>query len=787
MLRLFGTLGLFILVSAGLALGTDSLFFRLLTLVLGLAVVGLYLWLHRSLPPRSGALCIKGLRETVDIYRDARGIPHIYACNLHDLYLAQGYVTAQDRLWAMDLNRRTASGRMAEVFGERMLELDKHFRSIGLRKAAESSYQAYSPAVREYLQAYAAGVNARIAEDRLSPEFGLLRYRPEPWTPADTLLLGKYMAYNLSASWTGDLFRGQLVQAVGAEKAAALFWETPDMEALEALEEMVLPEADRLFAVAAATVRETLGSSAWAVAGARTRSGSPILGSDLQANVRNPSRWYQSHLIGPDGLDVSGVTFPGVPGIFMGQNRAISWGAANAYTAVQDLHVERIHPANPPAAVRTEEIQVRGMAQPVQHEVMVTRHGPVIARANGTALALRWTGLEATRELEAVLLINSAATWSEFKHALESYDGPPLDFIFAGHDGTIASRLAGAVPLHTHGNQAPLPGWTAEREWNDRIPFAEMPESVNPAEGFLVGAYGWAPSYRIQRMRERLSGTTDATLSRALDLQHDRTNLHARALLPVLHHAVQEGLRQGVQVEALSETEKHALLLLSGWDCLEEAQSPAPSLWHQWYLFLMEGIFRPQLGLALFDQFLTCGNATQVTDRLVRNVAEGGDSSWLSREGEDGLNRIALRSFRRAVALVAAKQGRRTERWRWDLEHRIRFVHPLSDASSLMRWILDLGPLPVGGSGQTVWSQAFDSLHPYAVSACSLWRQVVDLGTAEGAQDVCAPGQSGHALSPHYGDQVPAWLNGEPQVRLMRHDSIRSLPRFVLMPEGTSE
>lgn len=793
MLRLFGTVGLVVLSSAVLALATDTLFFRLFTLFSGAVLVAVYVWLLRSLPPRSGALRIKGLREAVEVYRDDRGVPHIYARSLHDLYLAQGYVTAQDRLWAMDVNRRTASGRLAEVLGEQALTLDKHYRTLGLRSAAEASFQRYSPAVRAHLQAYADGVNARLAEGRLSPEFTLLRYTPEPWTAADTLLLGKYLAYDLSGNWDTELFRIQLVQTVGAEKASELFWERPNLEALAELEEIPIPDLDNLMSVAARRLNAATGSTAWAVAGSRTRSGAPLLASDPHMMVRMPSPWYQAHLTGPDGLDVIGVSFPGIPGILLGQNREIAWGFTNAMADVQDVYIERLHPERPDeylvndqwakAEARMEEITVRGVGI-VHHEVMVTRHGPVIARGDQTALALRWTGLAPTREFEAFLQVNACHSWAEFRRALEQYDGPPQTFVIAARDGTVANKTAGHLPVRSQGaGDTPLPGWSDQFEWVSMVPYADLPESVNPPEGYVVIA-SEAPSYKATRVKERLRGGADFTSAKLLELQGDRTNTQARALVQLLLHAVQEGLRQGVQPEALSNLEKKALMLLSGWDCVEDVGAPAPTLWHQWYLFLMEGIFRPQMGLRLFDQFIASGQSVQVMDRLVQTVAEGGESCWLGREGEEGFNRIALRAFRRSVALVAAKQGRSPERWRWDREHKLRLTHPVSQRFPALRWILDIGSFAVGGSAQTLWTQGFDPLNPFAVRVQAPWRQVVDMAAADSCQEVSSPGQSGHPMSPWYSDQVAPWLRGEALPRLFKHETIRKLPRLLLQPAG---
>lgn len=807
LLRLFGFLGVLVILSAGLALSTDALFFRIATPVLAIPLFALYFWLQRSLPSRRGALRVAGLREPVEVYRDERGVPHIYARSLHDLYMAQGYITAQDRLWSMDLSRRAASGRMAELFGPNLVALDKFFRTVGIRRAAEASLAVYSPRVREYLDAYAAGVNACIAEGKLSPEFNLLRYRPEPWTAADSLAIVKYSAFEFGGNWSAELFRTKLVRTVGAEKAAELFWLPPDIEALSELEDLALPDLDALLDVAAACVAEAVGSSGWVVAGSRSESGAPLLATAPCLPLRNPALWYQTHLVGPEqAMDVSGAAFPGVPGIINGQNREIAWGAQHLHADVQDLFVEQAHPELTDhfafqgrwekAATFQETIAVHG-AEPVDLTVTVTRHGPVLTRGAQTALALKWTALGPSTELETLLDLNAARSWTEFRRVTERHVGPAYEFLFAGRDGTIGARVAGQVPVRAKGDgQAPVPGWNGEYEWTGYIPFAGLPETVNPAEGFIVSAgqemtpedcpyhlgSNWAPPYQARRITERLWGASALTPEKVQEVQMDCVNLQARRILPLLLQAVQEGLHQGQQVETLTPLEKNALLIMSGWEHEEIGSLPAPAIWHQWYLFLVEGIFRPQMGLQLFDQFLISGMPVQVADRLIQEVAEGGGSLWLPREGEDGLPRLALRSFKRAVALLGAKQGSRPEGWRWDREHRIAFSHRLTLKFPALRHILNLGSYPVCGSGMAIRSNAYSQVAPFAVVAAPSWRQVVDLGSPGEAREICAPGQSDNPLSPHHADQFMLWLKGETSPRLVRHETIRALPRLLLHP-----
>lgn len=802
MLRLFGYGGLCVLFSAIITLATNAPFFKGLTLITAVAIVGMYVFLRRSLPRRNGTLTLPGLREQVDVFIDDRGVPHVYANNLHDLYMAQGYMTAQDRLWTMDLQRRAASGRLAALLGEKALDLDRHFRTLGMHRTAEASLPLHSPEATEALEAYAAGVNARIAEGRFPLEYTVLRCRPDPWTPSDSLLVGKYAAYCLVGNWDRELFRGKLTQCVGADKAAELFWLPPDSELLRLVEATPLPDVEKLLDIAAATLNETSGTNGWVAGGDRTRSGAPLLANDPHLAAANPAVWYQTHLVGPGGLDVTGATFPGVPGILLGHNRDIAWGATNLNADCQDVYVEQINPADncevryqdgwEPTERIMETIQVRG-SHPVQHEVLISRHGPLIARGDTTALALRWTGLEPSADLEPFLAINRARTWNDFRAALATHAAPAQQFLFAGKDGTIAGKAAGRIPVRPHGTgQALLPGWTGTCEWAGSIDFDALPETVNPPEGFIAATgyeadqatlgSGWFPPYRAMRIAERLNAAGDLTVEKMQQLQTDFVNYHARSLLQTLLNAVQEGLRQGPHPETLNEREKRAMLLLSGWDCCEEADAAAPLLWHQWYLFLLEGIFRPQMGLALFDRFVANGMPEQLTDRLIHHVAQGGRSLWLDAEGENSLSRIALRSFRRAVGYLGAKHSASPERWRWGKEHTVTFRHSLTPHMGWIGWFLNVGPFPLNGSEITQNRPGFSQLRPFRVSVAPTFRHVVDMGLPEESRDICAPGQSGHPLSPHYSDQLSSWLKGDLHLQVTRHKAIQTLSCLHLKP-----
>jgi penicillin amidase len=370
-------------------------------------------------------------------------------------------------------------------------------------------------------------------------------------------------------------------------------------------------------------------------------------------------------------------------------------------------------------------------------------------------------------------------------------------FITSSFSRKVSRLVVGAIPVrrNSEGQTASI-GWTGQDEWEGFIPAAELPEVVNPPEGFLVAAnqdltppgYPYricsplALPYRAQRLTQRLSSAIDWSRERGEEVQTDTLNPQSEQLLQLLLAQLHDGLRLGPQPKGLSELEKRALLLITGWDGDEQSDSPSALLWQQWYLFLVEGILRPQMGLQLFDQFVATKSAPPVIDRLLTGVAGGQENAWLGLQGEQGLPRVALRSFRRAVALLAAKHGNQPDRWRWGKEHRIWFRHPLSQRFRLMAPFLDLGPYPVGGSDMTLFHNSHSLLEPFAVNFVASYRRVVDMGLPDDAVDISAPGSSGHPFSPNFSDQLQAWLKGGYAPLHMRHSEIRSFPCLLLSP-----
>jgi penicillin amidase len=791
-----------------------------LVVLLLMAAGGSYSFARRSLPQVSGSLRLAGLSSAVTVYRDEWGVPHIEAQTRSDLFRAQGYVTAQDRLWEMDLSRRAAAGRLSEVMGASQLGTDKFFRALLLKQSAELSVQSYSPWTMEALNAFSEGVNAFIADataaSKLPVEFTLLGYKPEPWTAGDSAAIGKLMAYDLGGNWTGEVYRYLLRQKVGDDLAKQLWPTYPDngitiLKGTAAATAPALAElppmgsAVDLSGLLAAAVYpdEFAGSNNWAVSGKLTATGKPLLANDPHLGLRTPAIWYQTHLVlnsADEKLNVIGVTFPGAPGIVIGHNDKVAWGVTNTGPDVQDLYIERRNPANPyqfeyqgnweDAKVYKDAIKVKGAAD-VPFEVVVTRHGPIISEVAGSeksrpqeALAMKWTAHMPTTELEAILMLDKATNWTEFRNGLRKFLVPTQNFVFAGVDGTIAYHAAGIVPVRAQGDgTVPVPGQTGTYEWTGFIPFDEMPEVVNPADGYIATANNkvmgdayphflttsWAEPYRATRISQVLQSKTGLTADDMRILQGDFANLQAQTVLPVLLPPLEKA--------GLSGVEQGALALLKGWNHVDAADSGAPLVYHLWRKHLDEKLYVPLMDQELYKQMDDKGN---VTDEILRRAAAGSENDWVKKAG--GLAQLAVDSFRSAVAEAASLQGKEPQQWAWGRYHQIGPVHPIGGAVKPLGWLLNTKQYPVGGSNVTVAAMSFKGANG-AVTNSAPWRQVVDLGDLAGnSRDVLTPGQSGHFLSQWYASQEQLHVNGQLHPQLFAPGAYQQGLKLVLQP-----
>ena len=712
-------------------------------LILLTVLAGVWWYVWRPLPQRSGTVEAP-VNAAVPVSFDALGVPHIRASSQEDVLLAQGYVTAQDRLWQMDSLRRFASGNLAEIFGPVALDSDKDMRRLRLRRIAEDGYTRLSAEDRACLAAYALGVNHFIAthRDNLPVEFTLLGYQPRPWSAVDSLLISLYMFRDLPPTWRDEVIKRNMLAEGDAQKVNYLFAERSGNE-------------------------PSPGSNAWAVSGSHTASGKPLLSNDMHLEYSLPGIWYMAHLQAP-GLDVSGVTLPGVPGVIVGHNQHVAWGITNLQFDVQDLYLERFddrtgrylyHGQVEQSRAEREIIQVKGQPA-VEMATWITRHGPIFIADGKERIALRWTAAEAGMIQFPVLDIDRAQNWRQFTEALSRWAGPGSNFVYADTDGNIGYHAAGKLPKrHGYTGDLPVDGSSGDFDWDGFIPFDQLPSAYNPPSGIVASANqnpfppnypypvngNFAPPHRVRQIRDLLSARNGWRAEDMLAVQKDVYSSFSKFLATQAVAAYEKRNARNPGIDA-------AVALLRSWNGQMEQDQAAPFIIALVYQHVRSAIAdnaAPGKG-----QLYEFNMGPAVVEKLLRERPDG----WFS-----DYDNMLLRSLVDAVEEGKRMQGRNIERWRYGNYLRVEIDHPVIHGA--LRRIpvvgkaldfFEIGPVPMSGSSTTI-RQTTRMLSPSM-------RLNADLADWDRSLLNIQIGQSGQPLSSHYKDQ---WAN---------HYAVRSYP-----------
>jgi penicillin amidase len=536
------------------------------------------------------------------------------------------------------------------------------------------------------------------------------------------------------------------------------------------------------------------GSNNWVVSGEKSASGKPMLANDPHLGLQTPAIWYMTHLKSPN-VNVSGVIFPGAPGIILGHNDHIAWGVTNTGPDVQDLYIEKRNPQKKDyflykgkwekAKVISEPIHVKD-GKTIDYKITITRHGPVISEfayesGKNTVFALRWTALEPSTELEAVIQIDRAKNWGEFEKALESFHTPMQNFVFASKDGTIAYKANGKIPIRKKGDGLlPVPGWTDEYEWVGYVPFDQLPKMVNPKSGIIATAnnkvisdrypyhisHYWALPYREKRILQVLSSKSKFTVKDFQALQMDQYNLQAEELVPIF-------VKHLSQVK-LTEEEKTAVQILKHWNFYDRADLAGPLIYHHLLQKIGDTLFTDQISPNMMKLFK---NRDFVVDTLIRRADRGEKSVWFEEKG--GLANVLHVALQQTLKELKEKYGDDLSEWKWGEDHAVQFDHPLASA-----WFLS--PLfgaderyPMGGSNLTVQAADWD-IKTGLVNHAASWRFVADTVDLNRSYQLLGPGESGHILSEWYDDQAEAWVKGVYHVHV--RNALDKGKKLVLKP-----
>ncbi len=705
-----------------------------IAVLLLLALVSVYWFVWRALPQTSGEVSAP-VSAQASIVRDSLGVPHITAGSWQDALFLQGYVTAQDRLWQMDAIRRLAGGELAEVVGVAGVGSDTEARRLRLPQVAEAQEKKLTADAKAAFAAYARGVNYFLEthRDRLPLEFLVLGYKPRPWRVRDTILIGLHMTRTLTLSWPEELRKLHMLTKGDPEKVSYLY---PPRLATETAP----------------------GSNAWAVSGAHTASGKAMLASDPHLEFSMPSTWYMVHLKAGD-LDVTGASLPGVPAVIIGHNRNIAWGITNLEFDMQDLYGERIDAQTGRYAFRgqVEQARIERNVIPVKGQKAVdvvtlgTRHGPLFVTDNGQSYTLQTMVAGSLGDVDfAFLALNRARNWEEFNVALERFPGPPQNFVYADGEGNIGYHVAGHVPIRgaeCHGD-LPTDGAAGPCEWVGVIPFADLPQVYNPPSGIIATANQnpfpadykypvagvFAPPYRANQIRDRLSAKQKWTAEQMLGLQRD-------VYSAFLHFLAKEVVKAWDKKPVRTAAAAAAVSELREWNGQMEKGHAAPMVAALVYAELKR-VLAEKASPGSGNEYAS-RSASPVIERLLRERPQG----WFPNYDE-----LLMTTLATALEQGIKVQGSNVSRWDYGQYVELEIAHPVLGALPFVGKYFNAGPVAMSGAATTV-KQMQGKLGPS-------YRMVVDFGDLDGSLANITLGQSGQFLSSHYSDQFDAYYNG---------------------------
>jgi penicillin amidase len=760
---------------------------------------------YSALPQLDGSMQMSGLSAPVTVTRDSHGVPTIEAASLDDLFFAQGYVTAQDRLWQMDVMRRFGSGELSEILGDALLKLDREQRILGIRATARKSLQTANPRDRSFLEAYAHGVNAYIAASsgRLPVEFRILHYAPKPWLVEDSLVIANEMVKDLNYHYFFDaLSREKILAKLGPELTADLYvnrsWhdrpptvmredlnqpdnntgnsddedddDSPDNSVTrENPAQKTLPVealSEQAFSTEGVPVN---GSNDWVVSGAHTVTGKPLLSNDMHLGHQMPNLWYEAHLHS-GSLDVAGVTLPGMPYVIVGHNQRIAWGFTNVGPTVTDIYIENFNAQGayqtPNGWVqpehRIEVIHIKDKPD-VQVDVEITRHGPVITDlvpGETRPLALRWTLYDSLRI--PFFDVDAAQNWQEFQRAFSQLDAPGQNVAYADVDGNIGYQATGKVPIRAGDGTLPVNGADNAHEWTSYIPFEKLPSIYNPPSGIIATANGritpdnypnsismeWEAPWRTARIYHVLESGRQFAAADMLALQ---TDIHSEAEL----FAAERFVYAVDHASKPSARAKQAADLMRSWDGRMQAGSAAPTIAENSILQLRRLLLEPKLGSASADPKQANGvlnwrtYSWEMRSVWLENVMLHRPKRWLP-EAFPNYDELLTAAVEAAVNGPTVPKDLAS--WRWGAFNAVDIEHPILGKIPILRHWSGPGLKEQSGSGYTV--KAVTPTHGpserFTANLADLDQSTLNIVT----------GQGGNLLSPYYMDQWKAWYEG---------------------------
>lgn len=783
-------------------------------LIIALIIFGNII-IRKSWPKINGKITINGIQEPVEIIRDKFGVPQIYAKNYKDLLFSQGYVHAQDRLWQMEIDRRLCKGTFSEFIGSATIDLDRYMRTIGLYRGAVQSYEILDPTTKEYLNAYASGVNAFInsSKNHLPIEYTIFGFKPEPWTPIDTIAWTNMLSLQMGLNFNLEILYAEVLSKLGIDRAKQLFpspsENTPPIissqtelyQSFKSIEN----NNDNDFSIVAGRFGKSFsnwGSNNWVVDKNHSESSSAFLCDDTHLGLMMPSAWYENGLHCGD-YDCIGFSLPGVPYIIMGHNNYIAWGITNLDPDVQDLYIEKLDNSKEPTTyeykgkklnieVINENIPVKG-GDSVNLKIYFTVHGPIINNIfkglkEAEPTALRWTLYEGSEAFKSLILLNHAKNWDEFKKSLIHWDTLSQNFVYADVKGNIGYQAAGKIPIRNknHKGNLPVPGWSGEYEWLGYIPFEKLPSIYNPSKGIIATANNRVmDNYPYQICSEHFSGYRIQQIDKLLNSKEKFSIKDMQKFQTDVYSLAAEGLRPYfINIKTTDEFQEKILKYLKDWDLNMDIDSIGATIFETWYIKTIENVIGDELS-DIKDNYLRSTWIQKDVPMLARWMKDRNNLWFDDINTSEIENRedIIYRSFVDAIKILIEKFGKNPENWKWGKVHKTTLVHlPIGQSGNkILEKIFNIVIEAPGGNSTINQSMYYRWGPPFAVFHGTSQRMIIDTGNFDNMLVINSTGQSNHVFHPNRGDMVPLYQKGEYHSLLNSRDKILEIKKNVLI------
>lgn len=805
-----------------------ALFFVGSILIAGVVIV----LMMRSLPDYEATYSTNKISTPVRIVRDANAVPHITAGTLSDTYFGLGFAHAQDRIWQMNITRRLAQGRLAELVGKRALNNDMLMRSLDLDTYARAVYAAQPQGTKDILQAYARGVNtwiSRVGQDGLSkeaPEFLLSKSMMERWQPHDSILLLKSMSFFLSSAAAHEIEQARFALLLSPEDIQDLFASASPSDTsvwrryAQQFGKQRIMLADRTGQYMSRNSQTGGGASnVWAVSAKRTAYNASLLASDPHLNLQAPAVWYMAHLrsTGSDNtLDVIGATLPGVPVISIGHNNKISWGIAASQIDDQDIYFEKLNPKNfseyltptgyKPFNTRRIKIGVKGSETPVQKTLRWSRHGPVLPETAfnlsdvlpaGHVASLQWTSLTPDdRTITASFDLMQAQTMAVAQEAVERIDTLSLNVVLADQND-VSMLVSGRVPKRSVSNTSkgrlPVEGWLPKNDWLGFLDPADKPRNITPRSGKVANAnnqttdkpypqhlsYNWAPPYRLARIDKLLNVREYHTLHSFTAMQNDTVSEVARSVLPLV------GANVWWDNTDKTQQEIEVLDKFKAWNGDMNEHQMEPLVYVTWMRILTQLLTQDELGNL---QGYYHGARPIFLERVFKNT--DGAGRWcnvVQTPQQETCAQIAAIALKQTLEELSKRYGNDTQAWRWGKAHQAVHRHTPYGYVPVLKWFFNIRQETSGGD-ETIMrglTTGYGSTPDTNVHA-SGYKMIVDFNDLQRSHYIISTGQSGHPLSQYYDDLSEKWRTGQYIPMLLREDDIQagSIGTVSLLPSN---